>query len=87
VSELSRLSLLAGRQIVVRALRADGSCFRWWNTAIERAGGNGPVTLSPPGGYTHDAARGDWTLKYYLRTFYWFDRFYNLISSSGSPPA
>ena len=63
----------------MRALRADGCCFRWWETTVERADTDAVVTLSPPGSYTHDEARGSWTLQHYLRTYYWFDRFYNLI--------
>ncbi len=71
--------LKIGQQITVRALHADGRWYRKWETTVERLDGDGLVTLSPPGGLTCDAGKGASRLENYLRNYYWFDRFYNLL--------
>jgi protein associated with RNAse G/E len=82
------MRLKVGQQITVRALHADGQCYRWWETTLERVDGVCLVTFSLPGNFTHDKARGSWPLEHAMRGFYWHDRFYNLsevYDPGGSP--
>ena len=70
-----------GEQITGQALKADGTCYRWWQTTVEEVTEEWVVTFSPPGQRVHDInhPEGGWKRTNYLRAFYWFDRFYSLI--------
>jgi protein associated with RNAse G/E len=71
--------LKSGDRIKVEALKADGQCYRWWETTIETCGEHEIVTISPAGWLIMDAKRGRWFGKHILRSYYWFDQPYNLI--------
>jgi protein associated with RNAse G/E len=68
-----------GDLIHVRACKADGSVYRSWQTMIESVDENLIVTISPAGHIVQDLARGTFAGKRTLRSYYWFDKFYNLL--------
>jgi protein associated with RNAse G/E len=68
-----------GDKIHVRACKADGSVYRSWHTMIESVDGDSIVTISPAGGMVEDRARIHYQNEHILRSYYWFEKFYNLI--------
>ena len=69
-----------GDQIQGHACKADGTIYRSWYTLIESVNTDSIVTISPAGSMVIDKTRlGDHPIKHHLRSFYWFDKFYNLI--------
>jgi protein associated with RNAse G/E len=68
-----------GDTIHVRACKADGSVYRSWQTTIESVDADSIVTISPAGGTMEDVKRGTVRMEHILRSYYWFDKFYNLI--------
>ncbi len=68
-----------GDKIHVRACKADGTVYRGWHTTIESVDADSIVTISPAGGMVEDRARKSYTIEHILRSYYWFDKFYNLI--------
>jgi len=68
-----------GDIIHVRACKADGTVYRSWHTTIESMEPGSIVTISPAGGYVYDLVRGHYFTKHILRSYYWFNKFYNLI--------
>lgn len=70
----------AGNQIHVRACKTDGTVYRNWHTTIESVDTDSIVTISPVGSMVMDQTRlGDHPIKHHLRSYYWYDKFYNLI--------
>jgi protein associated with RNAse G/E len=69
----------SGDTITVRALHADGHWYRRWRTTIESIDTACIVTVSPPNNTSEDIERGARTLRWAIRTFYWFDKPYNLL--------
>ena len=67
-----------GSPIEVRALKSDGTAYRWWPTTIESADANALVTWSQPGKLVH-APAGSSVATYYSRATYWYDRPYNVF--------
>ena len=68
-----------GDKIQVRACKADGSVYRSWHTIVETLDENLIVTISPAGGLVEDRKRSTYQNEHILRSYYWFDKFYNLI--------
>ncbi len=68
-----------GDIITVRALHADGNWYRRWQTTIESIDESCVVTYSPPNNTSDDVERGMRTLRWAIRSFYWFDKPYNLL--------
>ena len=68
-----------GDKIRVEAYKANGECYRWWQTTVETCDDSHIVTVSPVGQPTNDLKRGNWIGKHILRAYYWFDKLYNLI--------
>ncbi len=68
-----------GDHIHVRACKADGTVYRSWHTTIESVDADSIVTISPAVGMVEDRARVMYQNKHILRSYYWFDKFYNLI--------
>lgn len=69
-----------GDTIHVRACKTDGTVYRSWHTTIESVSTDSIVTISPAGSMVIDKAKlGDHLMKHHLRSYYWFDKFYNLI--------
>ena len=68
-----------GDRIQVQACKADGSVYRSWHTTIETMGADSIVTVSPAGSEMQDQKRGLIRIGHTMRSYYWFDKFYNLI--------
>jgi protein associated with RNAse G/E len=69
-----------GDQIHICACKADGTVYRSWHTMIESVDAGSIVTISPAGSMVIDKTKlGDHPIKHHLRSYYWFDKFYNLI--------
>ena len=70
----------AGDQIQGHACKADGTIYRSWHTTIESVLTDSIVTISPANSMVIDKTKlGDHPIKHHLRSYYWFDKFYNLI--------
>jgi protein associated with RNAse G/E len=69
----------AGDKIHVCACKTDGTVYRSWHTMIESVDADSIVTISPAGGMVEDRARIIYQVEHILRSYYWFDKFYNLI--------
>jgi protein associated with RNAse G/E len=70
----------AGDQIQGHACKADGTIYRSWDTTIESVNTDSIVTISPAGSMVIDKTKlGDHPIQHHLRSYYWFDKFYNLI--------
>lgn len=67
------------RLLTVVATKADGAWYRSWQANVERLEGDLLVTIGVPGSRVIDRERGDWTMKNYIRGYYWFDRPLNLL--------
>lgn len=68
-----------GDKIHVRACKADGTVYRSWHTTIESVDAGSIVTISPAGSMVEDRKRVTYQTEHILRSYYWFDKFYNLI--------
>lgn len=55
--------------------------YRSWQTAIESIDADSIVTVSPAGSVMEDRARGSVHIGHALRSYYWLDKFYNLIEA------
>lgn len=64
-------------RIEVRALKADGTIYRWWRAVVESTRRDRIVTISRPGDEVHGPG-GGWTIRHATRTYYWFSKPYNL---------
>src|SRR5689334_1320277 len=70
----------AGDQIQGHACKADGTIYRSWETIIESVHTDSIITISPAGSMVIDKTKlGDHPIKHHLRSYYWFDKYYNLI--------
>lgn len=65
-------------RIRVRALKADGYVYRKWTATVESIEPNLIVTVAPAGSliWTKGKTR---PLPHHLRSYYWLDKFYNLL--------
>jgi protein associated with RNAse G/E len=63
--------------LLIRALKADGSVYRWWSATVESAGPDCVVTINGVDDAVGGPA-GGWGYKHATRSYYWFDRPYNL---------
>jgi protein associated with RNAse G/E len=68
-----------GDKIQVCARKTDGTIYRRWHTMIESVDADSIVTISPAGGMVEDRQRVTYQTEHILRSYYWFDKFYNLI--------
>ena len=53
--------------------------YRSWHTTIETMDADSIVTVSPLGSEMYDQKRGNIHIGHTMRSYYWFDKFYNLI--------
>lgn len=83
---MTHSAIQSGNHVQVRALRADGTCYRWWSAMIEHASDDCIVLFAPVGGEVEDV-RGNWRRQHHMRTFYWFERHYNLLEVYGTTGA
>jgi len=68
-----------GDHIQVCACKADGTVYRSWYTIVESVDADLIVTISPAGSMVEDRVRIKYQNEHILRSYYWFDKFYNLI--------
>ncbi len=69
-----------GDEIHFSACKADGYVYRSWQAVIESMDTKSIVTISPAGSMVIDKTKlGDHPTTNHLRSYYWHDRFYNLI--------
>jgi protein associated with RNAse G/E len=68
-----------GDKIHVRACKTDGTVYRSWHTTIESVDADLLVTISPAGSSVFNIKGEDYPIVRHLRSYYWFDKFYNLI--------
>ncbi|HLJ68461.1 MAG TPA: DUF402 domain-containing protein [Chloroflexota bacterium] len=66
-----------GETLEVRALKSDGTVYRWWRTTLESWDRDGVVTVNRAGDPVHGPG-GGWAMKHATRSYYWFSRPYNL---------
>jgi len=68
-----------GDTIHVCACKTDGTVYRSWHTMIESVDTDSIVTISPAGSSVFNLKGEDYPIQHHLRSYYWFDKFYNLI--------
>ena len=68
-----------GDQIHVRACKTDGTIYRSWQATIESVTANSIVTIAPAGSSVFNIKGEDYPIRHHYRSYYWFDKFYNLI--------
>lgn len=71
-------NLQPGDELTVRALKADGHCYRWFTVTVESISDDELVCTHEPNLTIHQPD-GNWISRYAIRTYYWFDRPYNLL--------
>jgi protein associated with RNAse G/E len=77
------MNLRPGDTIWVRAFKADGICYRWWQAVVEEVGQNHLVTFGSIGNRVYKIG-DEWIQIHSIRNFYWFDRPYHLLEVYGS---
>jgi len=68
-----------GGNIHVRACKADGTVYRSWQATIESVTADSIVTIAPAGSSVFNIKGEDYPIRHHYRSYYWFDKFYNLI--------
>jgi protein associated with RNAse G/E len=68
-----------GDKIQVCACKTDGTVYRSWHTMIESVDANSLVTISPAGSSVFNIKGEDYPIRHHYRSYYWFDKFYNLL--------
>lgn len=69
-----------GDTIHIRACKTDGTVYRSWHTTVESVDTDLIVTISPAGSMVLDKTKlGDHPIQHHLRSYYWFEKYYNLI--------
>lgn len=68
----------AGDAIEVLVFNLDGTCRRWWTSTIETIDDGCLRTISRVG-TSIDGPKGGWVSRVNIRSFYWFNRPYNLM--------
>jgi protein associated with RNAse G/E len=69
-----------GDRIQVKAYKADGTCYRWWQATVE-AVEEGVVVVVNPAGHRVQGIDGDWESRHAIRGYYWPDRWYSLLEA------
>lgn len=69
----------AGERIRVQACKTDGTVYRSWHTTIESVDADSIVTISPANQPVFDIVRKQYFTEHVLRSYYWHDKYYNLI--------
>jgi protein associated with RNAse G/E len=68
----------SGDTIWVRAFKANGMCYRWWQAVVEEVGPGYLVTVGSIDNRVYQDDR-EWNQTHVIRSIYWFDRPYNLL--------
>lgn len=72
-------NLKIGNIIPVQARKTDGTVYRSWQATVESASTDLIVTISPPNQPVFDLVRKQYFTDHSLRSYYWFEKNYNLI--------
>jgi len=72
------MSISIGDSILVKALKADGHCYRWWTATVEAVDAQSLITVTTPGNAVGGTERS-WISRHYIRTIYWLEQPYNLL--------
>lgn len=75
---LPAAALRPGDAVRVRAFKSDGQWYRWWMATVESVLPDCITTLSPPNNDVYTPT-GKHQSKLAIRSYYWFDRPYNLL--------
>jgi protein associated with RNAse G/E len=67
-----------GERVQIRALKSDGTCYRWWHATVEAVQADRVVTITPVGHRVEDT-RGGWASQHSIRSYYWLNRWYSLM--------
>ena len=68
-----------GDRIQVQACKTDGTVYRSWQATIESITADSIVTIAPAGSSVFNIKGEDYPIRHHYRSYYWFDKFYNLI--------
>jgi protein associated with RNAse G/E len=68
-----------GDLIKVQARKADGIVYRSWQATIESVNTGSIVTIAPAGSSVFNIKGEDYPIRHHYRSYYWHDKFYNLI--------
>lgn len=68
----------AGEEVLVKAYKADGACYRWWTATVEAVYEDEVVTFSPAGHRVEDP-EGGWTSQQAIRAHYWPNKWMCLL--------
>ena len=68
-----------GELIKVQARKADGTVYRSWQATIESVTTDSIVTIAPSGSAVFNIKGENYPIRHHYRSYYWFDKFYNLI--------
>jgi protein associated with RNAse G/E len=71
--------LLPGDYLGFHVHKADGSVYRKWRARIQYMDESTLVTIAPLGDPVEDSKKGLWYINFSLRSYYWFDKPYNLL--------
>jgi protein associated with RNAse G/E len=68
-----------GDIIRVHACKTDGTIYRSWEATVEHVDAELLITISPPNQPVFDLVRKQYFTVHSLRSYYWFEKYYNLI--------
>ena len=68
-----------GERLHCRACKTDGTVYRTWNATIESVTTDSIVTIAPAGSLVFNLKSGERPIRHHYRSYYWSDKFYNLI--------
>jgi protein associated with RNAse G/E len=68
-----------GERIQVQARKTDGTVYRSWQATIESITEKSIVTIAPAGSSVFNIKGEDYPIRHHYRSYYWFDKFYNLL--------
>jgi hypothetical protein len=70
-----------GDVIWVKAHKADGVCYQWWQGTVAALDEQHVVLSSPPGAVLNDIRKGSWPTQHANRFTYRYDRPYTFIET------
>jgi protein associated with RNAse G/E len=70
-----------GDTIMVKAHKADGTCYQWWEATVVELDASHIVLTMPQGTPTFDTRKGIRPIPWHDRATYWFHKPYTFIES------
>jgi protein associated with RNAse G/E len=70
-----------GDKVQACARKTDGTIYRSWHATIESMDADLIVTVAPAGSLVNHKEGRQSAIAYHLRSYYWSDKFYNLIEA------